>query len=107
MATYVLPYLGDKTLESFSTSLEGVWYEITIMYNEVDDSYSLQLGQSGFDPICKVTCLVGQDLLEQFRHLDVPAGTLEVSDTVGIWGRPTKGNFGLNKRFKLLYSNPR
>lgn len=88
----------------YTTTLEGQAYEIRLRWNNRSDSWFGYLGLSGVEPTMKTRLTVGRDLLTSYRGIpDVPPGRLYVVDKEKGFGRPSYDDFGLDKRFELIY----
>lgn len=90
--------------QTYTVTLDGVDYDIRLRWNTRDESWQVQLGVSGEDPIITFKATNGLDLLKPYKHLEeVPDGQLYMIDTVKINGRPGYYDTGLDKRFALVY----
>lgn len=90
MAIIEIPLRNDIFHYSFTRELDGVVYLLRIRYNRRIDSWTLDF----VDVVNGIRLAGGQDLLRQFKHLEVPAGRLEVVDLDGVFTEPDKTNLG-------------
>lgn len=88
----------------YTVTLEGQGYDIRLRWNNRSDSWFIYLGFLGTTPAFKSRMTTNTDILEPYQgRLGVPPGRLFVVDTEKSFGRPSKNNLGINKRFELLY----
>lgn len=101
----ILNNVCNDSNETFQSTLEGVNYTFIVKYNTRDASWSLQIGRSGEDPVVKTKIVIGNNLLAPYYHLeDIPQGGLYVIDEEELLdARPFRDDFGIDKRFFLLY----
>lgn len=101
MATITLPIStarGDQLRLHFRFrhELDGTFYRFAYHYNGEFDSWFLDLFDDG-----DAALVAGQrvklttDALAQFRHLEIPPGTLRVRDSQDQHQEPTRTNFGI------------
>lgn len=90
MATIIIPLRNDIFHYSFTKELDGVVYAFRIRYNRRADSWILDFT----DVVNGIRLSGGQDLLRQFKHLEVPPGRLEITDLDGKFTEPNKTNLG-------------
>lgn len=85
-------------------SLEGVVYDFRYRWNTRSEAWYLYLGLTGEEYSFKLKLTTGQDLLLPYRYSDeCPPGQLYMMDVLKSYGRPTRDEFGQDKRFRLLY----
>lgn len=91
--------------QTFTVVLEDKTYEITLQYNERDDSWYITLGLPNLSPIFKTKVTNGVDILRKYRaYEDVPKGSMFVVDNMKDFGRLTRDSFD-SARFDLLYAD--
>lgn len=98
-----------RTVDSvLSVNLEGDSYDLRYRWNNLSNCWYIYLGFSGEEPLLKTKLLVGFDILAPFKAKEgVPNGTLYLIDTLKQYGRPSKDNIGVDKRFKIVYTRTR
>lgn len=100
MATVTLPISTARGDEArlhfkFRHELDGVFYRFGYHYNGHFDSWFLDL----FDD-ADIALVAGQrvklttDALAQFKHLEIPQGSLQIVDTQSLHQEATQENFG-------------
>lgn len=96
---------GSDSADSFyTTNLEGQAYELRFRWNSRSKSWFLYMGISGQEYAIKTRLTVGRNLLQSYAAVEnVPPGSLYLVDMEKIYGRPSRDDFGINKRFRLLY----
>tara|TARA_Y100000593_G_scaffold94032_1_gene191199 strand:- start:15932 stop:16273 length:342 start_codon:yes stop_codon:yes gene_type:complete len=87
----------------YRVSLEGDGYDIRTRWNNRSQSWYIYIGRTGRNPVLKTRAVVGRDLLAAYSNEDLPAGKLYVVDVEKGFGRPSEDDFGIDKRFRLLY----
>lgn len=90
MSIIEIPLRNDIFHYSFTRELDGVVYLFRMRYNRRIDSWTLDF----VDVVNSIRLAGGQDLLRQFKHLEVPPGRLEVIDLDGLFTEPDKTNLG-------------
>jgi len=101
MAKY-LP-AGEATDYQYRISLEGTGYDIRTRWNPRSEYWSVSIGPTGEPPAITTKALVGRDLLGNYAVSGLPPGKLYVVDIEKGFGRPSVDDFGLGRRFRLLY----
>jgi hypothetical protein len=96
---------GPRSADSkYTTSLEGQGYDIRIRWNNRSESWFLYIGLKGQTPLLKTRIVTNQNLLATYRGIEnLPPGNLYLLDYEKSYGRPSRDDFGLNKRFRLIY----
>ena len=96
---------GSDSADSFyTTNLEGQAYELRFRWNSRSETWFMYIGISGQEYAVKTRLTVGNNLLSPYRSIDgVPPGSLYLADIEKTYGRPSRDDFGINKRFRLLY----
>lgn len=89
----------------YRISLEGSGYDIRTRWNSRSQSWFVYIGPTGRDPVIKTRAVTGRDLLSSYSSEDLPDGKLYVVDVEKGFGRPSDDDFGIDKRFRLLYVN--
>lgn len=103
MAMFSIP-CGKTVDTTYRVELEGQAYDFRIRWNSYCESWQCYLGLTGEDPLISFMLTAGQDLLEPYKYIpDLPKGYLCVRDIIKDYGRVDKDNFGVNKRFRLIY----
>lgn len=95
---------GEDVDVTYSVTLEDDTYDLRLKWNDRDESWRAFIGLTGevFSASFKLTN--GFNLLRPYYYLEgIPKGSLYVVDMVSIWGRPGFDDFGVDKRFRLLY----
>lgn len=80
----------------FSTTqvVEGQSYDFTFEWNKRDESWWIEVGNTGEDPAIRTKFPVGQDVLRPYRYLDnVPNVVLLLVDVAKIYGRVGRDDF--------------
>lgn len=90
MAIIIIPLRNDIFHYSFTKELDGLVYSFRMRYNRRIDNWTLDF----IDVANGIRLAGGQDLLRQFKHLEVPLGRLEVIDLDGKFTEPNKTNLG-------------
>lgn len=85
--------------------LEGVSYDFRIQYNSREKAFYADIGFTNDDPVLTGVKLVnGVDNLELYNYIEgVPPGALFLIDLVAFVGRPSRSEFGFEKRYRLFY----
>lgn len=96
---------GESADFKYRISLEGTGYDIRTRWNNRGMYWVVELGPTGQSPVISTKALVGRDILANYAVDDIPPGYLYVVDTKKLFGRPSLDDFGLGKRFRLLYVN--
>ena len=87
--------------------LDKVAYRIRIQWSTRDEAWDCFWGKSGEGFKFKFKIVNGLDLLQPFKAYDeCPDGILFVVDSERVYGRVGRDNFGIDKRFELLYQTP-
>lgn len=90
--------------DQYTTSLEGQGYDIRLRWNARSESWFLYIGFTGQTPALKTRLTTNRDLLTVYRSNEgVPPGKLYLIDYEKLYGRVSRDNLGVNKRFKLVY----
>lgn len=104
MAKYIP--CGDTADFKYRIDLEGVGYDIRTRWNGRSESWFLYIGLTGQNPSIKTRITTLSDLLAPYRGTEgVPEGSLRLIDNEKGFGRPSRDDFGINKRFRLIYIN--
>ena len=104
MATLILP---TPTLAEFGRiyrlDLDGTFYRFRFIWNPRSNLWGMDLGSNDdVDIVRALSMVVSADILEPFRALAVPQGTLSVVDTSGAGLDPVaRTDFG--DRVQLQY----
>lgn len=97
---------GDTADFEYRVDLEGDGYDIRTRWNSRSGSWFIYIGPTGREPVVKARACTLSDMLRTYRGKDgVPQGKLYVVDNEKGYGRPSRNDFGINKRFRLLYVN--
>jgi len=95
---------GGEPDQTYSVVLDYVSYDIRLRWNNRDESWQLTIGNSGLPPSIKFKVTNGINLLKGYYHLTgVPEGSLFAVDMVTGFGRVDYDEFGIDKRFNLVY----
>lgn len=93
---------GYDTLTTISIS--GQKYDIYLKWLNRDESFEMKFGVQGDLPVCYAKLTTNVDILGKVRYMEkMPQGLLTVADTLGGTGRISYGEFGSNKRYRLVY----
>lgn len=99
---------GNTADSVLRVNLEGRAYDIRYRWNNLSECWYIYLGFSGEEPIFKTKLLVGFNILAPYRAIPgVPKGALYLVDTLKEYGRPSKNDIGIDKRFKIVYISKR
>jgi hypothetical protein len=89
---YLIPL--QATNQTFTISLAGVTYTITIVWNYIINTWILNIGDSSNTPIVSgIPLVTGTDLLRPFPYLNF-GGQLIVQTTNDTTAIPTYDNLG-------------
>lgn len=87
---------------TISQVIDDQSYDFTVQYNKRDDSWWIDVGLTGEDPVMRTKMNVGGDVLAPFRYLNgVPDRSLFLVDTVKLYGRNDREGF-VNRYVPLL-----
>lgn len=82
------------TPQTFTITLAGVQYQMTVRWNFVAAAWILDIADSTGNPILSgVPLVTGDDLLEQFDYLNI-GGQLAVQTNNNVFAVPTFTNLG-------------
>lgn len=99
---------GNTVDSVLRVNLEGRAYDIRYRWNNLSECWYIYLGFSGEEPIFKTKLLVGFNILTPYRAIPgVPKGALYLVDNLKEYGRPSKNDIGIDKRFKIVYISKR
>jgi hypothetical protein len=102
MAVLTIP-VKDLAFQTFSIVLENNSYDLTLQWNDRDESWHLSLARSGYTPLFKTKITNGTDLLRKCRaYQSCPKGLMFVVDSEKDWGRLQRDSFS-SGRFVLYY----
>ena len=88
----------------YTINLEGQGYDIRLRWNNRSQSWFIYLGLTGANPVIKARLTTISDLLKPYRGISgLPQGSLYLLDREKGYGRPTRYDFGIEKRFQLIY----
>lgn len=88
----------------YTINLEGQGYDIRLRWNNRSESWFLYLGLTGADPVFKTRLTTISDILRPYRgRSGLPPGKLYLLDRKKVYGRPTREDFGIERRFQLVY----
>lgn len=96
---------GVTTDYQYRITLDGDAYDIRVRWNTRSESWYLYIGTTGRTSVLKTRVVVGRDLLAAYSLDGIPPGKLYVVDMEKGYGRPSEDDFGIDKRFRLLYVN--
>lgn len=89
----------------YRVNLDGVAYDIRTRWNNRSESWFMYFGLADQIPLFKTRIVGGRDLLKSYHGVDgVPSGVLYMVDTQKGTGRPTFDEFGIDTRFRVMYS---
>lgn len=95
---------GEDVDVTYTVVLEGNTYDLRLKWIDRDESWQAYIGTTGEDPSASFKITNGFDLLRPYKYMDgVPDGSLYAIDLVAIWGRIDYDNFGIDKRYRLVY----
>ena len=96
---------GSDSADSFyTTNLEGQAYELRFRWNSRSETWFMYIGVSGQEYSLKTRMVNGRNLLKPYQSVEgVPPGSLYLVDIEKVYGRPSRDDFGVNKRFRLVY----
>jgi hypothetical protein len=95
--------IPDDPNTVFSVSLDGRMYDIKLQYNDRDESWYMNFGVQGKQPLFRTKITVGADLLIGYLGYDiVPKGLLYVVDIEKGYGRLDRLGWS-SGRYKLRY----
>ena len=101
---YYLPHVGATPDEIFTTALEGVKYQIRLRWNTRDEAWYIYIGYEGIEPKFTSKFCAGMNILRGYQATEgVPEGAIILADSEAIYGRPSRNDTGIDKRFKILY----
>ena len=103
MSLFSLP-IADSADTTQTIVLEGVAYDVRLQWNPRDEAWNAFWGVSGEDPKFKFKLVNGLDLLLPYKaYNECPKGELRIVDSERVYGRVGIDNFGIGKRFNLMY----
>lgn len=89
---YLIPL--QPTPQTLTISLSGVQYQLTVRWNETNQSWIIDIADSNGNPILSgIPMVTGADLLEQFEYLDI-GGMLLAQTSSNTDAVPTFANLG-------------
>lgn len=95
---------GEDVDVTYSVVLEGDTYDLRLKWIDRDQSWQCYIGLTGQDPAASFKITNGFDLLTPYKYRPgVPKGFLYAIDTVSVFGRIDFDNFGIDKRYRLVY----
>lgn len=95
---------GEDVDVTYTIVLEGLTYDFRIKWIDRDESWECYVGLTGQDPSASFKITNGFNLLKPYHYkTGVPPGSLFATDLVSIFGRVDFDNFGIDKRFRLVY----
>ncbi len=103
MSIFSLP-ISDTADNTQTIVLEGIAYDVRIQWNTRDQAWNAFWGISGEGWKFKFKMVNGLDLFLPYKAYDeCPKGFLTILDNERTYGRVGRDNFGIDKRFELLY----
>jgi len=101
---YFLPHVGTTADEIFTTALDGTKYQLRLRWNSRDEAWYISIGYEGIDPKFYSKFNAGMNILRGHQATEgVPEGAIFLTDSEEIYGRPSRDDTGVDKRFKILY----
>lgn len=95
---------GEDVDVTYTLVLEGETYDFRLKWIERDEAWQCYIGLTGQDPSSTFKITNGFDLLKPYKYMTgIPPGSLYAIDIVSIYGRVDYDNFGISKRFRLVY----
>ena len=96
---------GALPAQTFLVNLSGVSYRMTIIWNGRMNAWTMTLADDAGEPIVAgVKLLAGWAPLRLYQGALLPPGELCVVDSANAEDeQPGRDDFGLGKRFKLVY----
>lgn len=106
MVTSVVEIPVTSQNQTFKTTLNQIVYTMTLRWNKVADSWSLDIADSSGNPIVSAIALVtGCDLLGQFSYLNFGGAMVTYTDG-DIYTPPSSSNLGVNGGGHLVFAIP-
>lgn len=84
--------------DEVNVSLDGVVYNLRFIYSQYDESWFMSI-----DDIVNIKVVTGIDLLDLYRHLDVPSGEIKAIRRIGDKSKPAFADLGTDKDIDLVY----
>ncbi|MCP4482080.1 MAG: hypothetical protein GY817_04675 [bacterium] len=102
MAIVEIPTRNDITSYKYRIELDDSFFSFIFNFNGRRGRWYLDILNANDEPVVNGICLLnGVNLLQQYRHLNIPKGDLFVFDTKETTENPDRETF--STRFRLLY----
>lgn len=86
--------LENNPYHTISQIIDEQSYDFTAQYNKRDDSWWIEVGFTGENPVIRTKMVVGADMLAPYRYLDaVPNRYFLLADVVKLFGRNDREGF--------------
>ena len=95
MAILEIPVTPENHKFSFKTTLDSVVYSFEFYWVDRANGWFMDVSSEDETPIVtgiKIVC--GSSILEQYKHLDIPKGTLIARNNVSPLKDPERWDFG-------------
>lgn len=103
---YVFNISGDSINQTFRVVLDGQTYEITMFWNERDESWLFSIGDIGEDPTVTFKLTTFVDLLGPYRYKEnLPTGVLYLSGSSDYRTRVGRYNIGEDSQIYMWYAS--
>ncbi len=95
MAILQLPISSTNANYRFRTRIEGIDYTFRFRYGSREDSWFMDIRSSEDTLILAgIRVVVGVDLTQSFKHLDIPQGPILAENLENSFQEPNRNNFG-------------
>ncbi len=110
MSSYVLNIdpVGEGNYNPlYRVILDGQNYSLNLRWDELGQCFHLKLAKNGSSYFLKTKVMTNADLLVPYKTITgCPQGELMVYDLTNTFGRISYEDFGYNRRFVLIYTEP-
>jgi hypothetical protein len=91
---YLVPLINIP--QTFTIDLGGTTYTLTCKWNDIAESWFIDIGDESQNPLaCGIPLITGADLLQQLAYLGIP-GSLFIFTNGDALAVPTQDSLGVN-----------
>lgn len=94
MSLYNIPVKSGTDANSLSIALSGEFFLLTFKFNRNEQKWYMDIENEAGTVVLGIKLVAVDDMLEQYRAYDVPAGVMSVVDKDGLYADPNETNFG-------------